>query len=312
MLKRPPTDREPTAQTRDPYEGVDSMSPDPGPHAAPDDFQSSIGASGRSRSAPFARAPDAPDAPDSVLIQLIDEGERDPHSIGLLLCGSTAFGTARSDSTYDLIWIVDDHSARLRSARGTLLEHRLRDDSPTIEITYEAVERLRWLARHGRPSDQAYTSARVLLDKSGELTLLTGAIAARLGALARERVAKEYDSYLDGFAQSLRSWSLGDDLGARAHAAQSGLHLIRAIFGLEERVAPDPDQWSARLVEVEDVQGWPPGFLSRALVRLLYAPDPPFQQMLERRVSRVMASRGIRYRWRHDLQRLRVLRYDEL
>jgi hypothetical protein len=309
MLKRPPTDREPAAQTRDPYEGADSVSPAPGPHAAPDAFQSPMGASGPSRSAPFEKAPVAP---DGVLIQLVDEVERDPHSIGLLLCGSMAFGTVRSDSTYDLIWIVDDHSARLRSARGTLLEQRLRDGSPTIEITYEAVERLRWLARHGRPSDQTLISSRVLLDKSGEIALLTRAIAARLGALARERVAKEYDSYLDDFAQSLKAWSRGDDLGARAHAAQSGLHLVRAIFGLEERVAPYPDQWSARLVEVEDVQGWPAGFLPRALVRLLYAPDPPFQQMLERRVGQVMASRGIRYRWRHDLQRLRALRYDDL
>jgi len=309
MLKRPPADREPAAQTRDPYEGADSVSPEPRPYAAPDDFESSMGASGPSRSALVARASDAP---DGLLTQLVDEVERDPHSIGLLLCGSMAFGTARSDSTYDLVWIVDDHSARLRSARGTLREHRVRDDFPTLEITYEAVERLRWLARHGRPSDQALISSRVLLDKSGEIALLTRAIAARLGALARERVAKEYDSYLDDFAQSLKAWSRGDDLGARALAAQSGLHLVRAIFGLEERVAPHPDQWAARLVEVEDVQGWPPGFLPRALVRLLYAPDPPFQQMLERRVSRVMASRGIRYRWRHDLQRLRALRYDEL
>jgi len=236
----------------------------------------------------------------------------DPHSVGLLLGGSRSLGNAGIDSTYDLVWIVDEQSAEMRSAQGTLLERRVRGNSPTIEIAYEPVERLRWLARHGRPSDQAFASTRVLVDKTGEIAALTKAIAIRLGTLASERVANEYDSYLNGFAQSLKSWSRGDDLGARAHAAQSGLHLVRALFGLEASFAPYPDQWSSRLVEVEDVQGWPPGFLPRALVRLLYAPDPAFQQMLERRVSQVMATRGIHHRWRHDLQRLRALRYDEL
>jgi len=308
MLKRPLVNREPSVQTRDSYEGADPVRPDAVPHAAANDFQSSMGASGGSESAPFAGAPDAR---DGVLTQLVDEVERDPHSIGLLLYGSRALGTAGSDSTYDLVWIVDDHSAGIRSARGTLLERRVRGDSPTIEIAYEAIERLRWLARHGRPSDQAFASTRVLVDKTGEIAALTKAIAIRLGTLASERVANEYDSYLNGFAQSLKSWSRGDDLGARAHAAQSGLHLVRALFGLEASFAPYPDQWSSRLVEVEDVQGWPPGFLPRALVRLLYAPDPAFQQMLERRVSQVMATRGIHHRWRHDIQRLRALHFDE-
>ena len=310
MLKRPLADREPASHTPHPQEQAEPVISDAAPRQARDLLRSSNGGSGASRSA--APVVGAADAPDGVLTQLVSEVVGDPHSLGLLLGGSRAIGTARSDSTYDLVWIIDDHSARIRSARGTLLERRVRGDAPAIEIAYEAVEKLRWLARHGQPSDQAFASSRVLVDKTGEIALLVRAITARLGVLARERVAKEYDSYLNGFAQSLKSWSRGDDLGARAHAAQSGLHLVRAIFGVEERVAPYPDQWSARLVEIEVAQGWPPGFLPRALVRLLYAPDPAFQQMLERRVSRVMASRGIHYRWRHDIQRLRSLQYDEL
>lgn len=310
MLKRPPTHREPAAQSGDPFERAEPVGLEVKPRRARDLFESSNGALGGSISAP--PSPRAPYAPDGVLTQLIREAEGDPHSVGLLLGGSRALGAARSDSTYDLVWIVDDHSARLQSARGTLREHRVRGDSPAIEITYEAVERLRWMARHARWPDAAFVSSRVIVDKTGEIALLTRAIATRLGTLARERVETEYDSYLNGFAQSLKSWSRGDDLGARAHAAQSGLHLVSALFGLEERVAPYPDQWSARLVEVEDSQGWPPGFLPRAMVRLLYAPDPPFQQMLERRVSRVMVSRGILHRWRHDIQWLRAQEYDQL
>jgi len=311
MLQRPLAHREPAAHTtRDAYGSDEPMSQDVRPRPTRDIFRSPKEASGGSRSGPPAAG--AADAPDGVLTQLVGEVVGDPHSVGLLLGGSRAFGSAHSDSTYDLVWIVDDHSAQQRGARGTLLEHRVRGDSPTIEIAYMGLETLRWLSRKGRLSDEAVASSRVIVDKTGEIAFLTRAMVTRLGTLARERVAEEYDSYLNGFAHSLNSWSRGDDLGARAHAAQSGLHLVRAIFGLEERVAPYPDQWSPRLVEVEDAQGWPPGFLARALVRLLYAPDPPFQQMLERRVGRMMEVRGIRHRWRHDIQRLRALQYDEL
>jgi hypothetical protein len=308
ILKRP-LPRDSAAQTRDADGWPEAIGPDSQPLGqAPDLLRSSNGASGGSRSASPAARTDL----DGVLTQLVEEAAGDLHSVGLLLGGSRAFGSAGSDSTYDLVWIIDDQAARLRGARGTLRERRVRSDSTTIEITYLSLEKLRWLASHGQLSAAAFASSRVIVDKTGELALLSTAIATRLGVLARERVAAEYDSYLDGFAHSLKSWSRGDDLGTRAHAAQSGLHLIRAIFGLEQRVAPYPDQWSARLVEVEEPQGWPPGFLLRALVRLLYAPDPPFQQMLERRVGRVMESRGIRHKWRHDIQRLRAMQYDEL
>jgi hypothetical protein len=34
--------------------------------------------------------------------------------------------------------------------------------------------------------------------------------------------------------------------------------------------------------------------------------------MLERRVGRLMESRGVLHGWRHDLDRLRVVSYDKL
>ncbi|TMB82370.1 MAG: nucleotidyltransferase domain-containing protein [Chloroflexi bacterium] len=228
-----------------------------------------------------------------------------------MLNGSRAVGNARLDSDYDLLWIVEDDAYRRRSDRVTLVEHRLLGDSPAIEITYENVEALRQLSHDGATPSATFASSSVLLDKTGEIVPLVAAIAARTNKLARELVGEEYDSYLNGFVHSLKSWSRGDDLGARAHAAESGLHLVRALFGLEGRVAPYPDQWSARLAEL-DAQGWQSGFFQTAVLRLLYAPDPPFQQMLERRVGRLMESRGVRHQWRYDLQRLRAVRYDEL
>ena len=248
---------------------------------------------------------------DPVLAQVAGEVRGDPDAIALLIHGSRAIGLAGPDSNYDFITIVRDAVYHERSVRGTLTERRFRSELPTIEITYESLGRLRRIAQRGGSRAKMFASATVLVDKSGEITPLVSATLAG-GEPPYERVIGEYDGYLNGFAHSLKSSSRGDDLGARAHAAQSGLHLVKALFALEGKSAPYLDQLTLRLSELDEAQGWRAGFLHGALLRLLYAPDPPFQQMLDRRVSRLMDSRGIRHQWRHDLELVRRVRYDEL
>jgi hypothetical protein len=252
-----------------------------------------------------------PIAVDSVLTEVTKEFRDDPDAVGLLVHGSRGFGVAGPDSNYDLIAIVSDAAYARRRERGTLVERRFRSASPPVAIAYESLDRLRHGARRGGSRVEAFASSIVVLDKSGEIEQLVSATVAG-GEPAYEQVTSEYDGYLNAFVHSLKSSSRGDDLGARAHAAEAGLHLVRALFALEGKAAPYLDQLSVRLSELDDAQGWRPGFLRGALLRLLYAPDPPFQQMLERRVSRLMDSRGIRHEWRHDLTRLRDMNYDEL
>jgi predicted nucleotidyltransferase len=309
MLKCPPLSPGRVVKSRDAFGSPEVIGPESQAGSeARDQIRHPQGPAPRFISAPLSRGADARDA---VLAELIGEVRRDTESVGALLIGSRVDGSARIDSDYDLVWIVEDHAYRRRSDRVTLVEHRLSGDSPPIDITYENIETLRRLSRDGEAPSATLDPSSVLVDKTGEIVPLITAIAARNAKFARELVAEEYDGYLKGFVHSLKSWSRGDDLGARAHAAESGLHLVRALFGLEGRLAPHPDQWSARLAEL-DAQGWQPGFFHTAVVRLLYAPDPPFQQMLERRVGRLMESRGVRHQWRYDLQRLRAVQYDEL
>lgn len=228
-----------------------------------------------------------------------------------MLRGSRAAGTASADSNYDFVCLLTGTAYERRSQRGTTVERRFRTRSPMVEIAYKDVGRFRRAARATSPRGATLALAMVLVDKTGEIESLLNALVAPREPV-RDSVADEYDRYLHGFAHSLKALSRADDLGARAHAAQSGLHLVGALFGLEGRRAPYLDQLSVRLAELDDPQGWRPGFLHGALHRLFYAPDPPFQQMLERRASRLMESRGIHHQWRHDLDRLRVVSYDEL
>ena len=250
-------------------------------------------------------------ATDAVISALTDEVVADPEAIGLLLLGSRALGTASAHSNYDFACVVTRGAYEQRRQRGTAVERRFHADAPPVEITYESVGRLKRAARAGSTRGAVVATASVLVDKTGEVEALRDALAGA-EAQVRSSVADEYDRYIEGFAHSLKAVSRGDDLGARAHAAQSGLHLVRALFGLEGRRAPYLDQLSMRLKELDEPQGWRPGFLQGALHRLFYAPDPPFQQMLERRVGKLMESRDVHHAWRHDLDRLRTVSYDDL
>lgn len=248
---------------------------------------------------------------DSVLMQVAGEIRDDPDALGLLLHGSRAAGTARPDSSYDLIAILNHAAYGQRKQRGTLEERRVRRGWPMVAITYESLGRLRDSAHRGGFRAAMVATSIVLVDKGGDINpLVTASVAAREPAY--KRVSREYDRYLNGFTHSLKSSMRGDDLGARAHAAEGALHLLRALFALEGKSPPHLDQLSFPLSELEDALGLRTGFLGGALLRLFYAPDPPFQQMLDRRVSRLMDSRGIRHTWRHDLEQVRRLKYDEL
>lgn len=269
---------------------------------------------------PLKGLPDAPAgngngtgeaATDAVISDLTDEVVSDPEAIGLLLLGSRALGTASADSNYDFACVVTQDAYERRRQRRTAVERRFHANAPPVEITYESVGRLKRAARAGSTRGAAIATSSVLVDKTGEVEALRDGLAGA-EAQVRNSVADEYDRYIHGFAHSLKSVSRGDDLGARAHAAQSGLHLVRALFALEGRRAPYLDQLSMRLKELDEPQGWRPGFLQGALHRLFYAPDPPFQQMLERRVGKLMESRDVHHAWRHDLDRLRTVSYDDL
>jgi hypothetical protein len=269
-----------------------------------------VGVPGPHATDPSALAVPIAGTVDSVLTEVVNEVLDDPGAVGLLLHGSRALGTAGRDSNYDFIAIVSDSAYAQRREHGTLEERRFRSAHPMVAIAYESLERLRRSAHRGGARAGVYANSRVLVDKTGDITQLVSAMIAG-SEPAYELVTEEYDGYLSGFTHSLKASSRGDDLGARAHAAEAGLHLVRALFALEGKSPPYLDQLS-RLSELDDAQGWRPGFLRGALLRLFYAPDPPFQQMLDRRVSRLMNSRGIRYNWRHDLEQLRRVKYDEL
>ena len=125
----------------------------------------------------------------------------DPATVGLALTGSHAGGTADEHSDVDAIWVLTDDALVQRRARSEPdhVAHAV-VDGVRADLVYSSPSALTALARHPGWWSYGYASARVLVDKTGE-------VAERLHALGRIRadeaatVAYEaYDAYVHNFS----------------------------------------------------------------------------------------------------------------
>jgi predicted nucleotidyltransferase len=244
---------------------------------------------------------------DAPLRPLLEEAERDPETVGLVLTGSRAAGTADDASDYDLVWVLDDDAYD-----GRVERHGQQVKEGVLERIYQAPAGLARLAEEeGHWARGTFVGAHVLLDKRGDLQELVDRIVA-LPPDAAPRIAFDaYDGYLNGFVRSLRAWQKGNELGARLQAAESLTSLVKALFALERRVAPYHDRLGPEASAVLAGQGWSPGELEDALLAVARTADPARQQALERRVEALMEARGVRAHadWGDQLERLKAVRF---
>jgi hypothetical protein len=246
---------------------------------------------------------------DPFLAETIAAAERDPETVGLLLHGSRAGGEPRDDSDYDLIRVVtqEAYDSRPRSQLHKRIEVA---GGPSADVLYQTISRIAGYVTEPGWYTATYLSARVLFDRTGELSAILSRMRSESGRVARENTASAYDGYLNSFVRSIKAARHGDDLGRRLHAAESSLALVRALFGLESIWPPYHDALAGPLAEVEQAQGWPSGYLGTALIRLVSDGDPSFQQQLEERVEQLMASRGVLHEWGTDLEPLKALQFE--
>jgi hypothetical protein len=242
-----------------------------------------------------------------ALTRYVDELRADETTVGLLLHGSRALGLERSDSDYDLIRIVTDESYGHRKADDALLERHSLVDGSKADVLYQSPLHLRALAERPGWYTATYTGARVLLDKTGELTEILALIIDAASAAAAEQVREQYDSYLNCWVRSIKAWRRGDEFGGRLHAAASVYPLLRALFGLERQWPPYHDQLETRLVELERLQSWGSSELRTQILALLEHGSPDVQQRLQARVETLFRSHGIEHEWGDDLEPLKRL-----
>ena len=244
------------------------------------------------------------DAP--YLTQLVAEARAAPDTLGLLLHGSRAVGSHRDDSDYDLIRIVTDTAYIARQDRSALVERVRGRGGQTADVFYQSLSRIEQYVRSPDWYTATYLAARVLFDRTGNIVGLLSRMKVDASRVAHEQTTTAYDDYLNCFVRSIKAARRGDELGRRLHAAASAQALIKTLFGLEREWPPYHDQLAAALPRIEEAQGWPRGFLSEALLRLVDGGDPTFQQELEARVETLMSARGVQHEWGDDLTPLKA------
>lgn len=251
------------------------------------------------------------DAADPVLEKYVAVVRDDPDTLGVLLHGSRASGRHREDSDYDLIRVVSQEAYDARRDQAALLKRITLDDGSTADVLYQTPARMETYVTTLGWYTATYLAARVAFDRNGDIGPMLARMRLEANRVARESVASAYDNYLNSFVRSMKSARRGDDLGQRLHAAESALTLIRTLFGLESTWPPYHDALAPALPAIEEAQGWPAGYLSMALSRLVGDGDASFQQQLEDRVERLMTSRGIAHEWGADeLEPLKALRFE--
>jgi hypothetical protein len=247
------------------------------------------------------------DDTDPILAPLLAAARRDPDTLGIILHGSRGAGVGDERSDYDLVWVLTD----------TEYERRQDSGEPLGDVTYAGGRKLveidftcpRRLADTGTPEwvIQGLAPARVLLDKSGEVTACWQALVALPEKGAREQIAELFDGYLNAFYRSMKAAHRGNELGARLQAAESIIYLVRTLFALERRRTPFHDRLAGALDSLEG-QGWAAGELHDDLLAIMRTADPNRQRHLEDRVEELMRARGyggVIGAWEGEIERVK-------
>lgn len=246
---------------------------------------------------------------DPVLAHLLREAAEDPETGGLILSGSRGAALGDAESDYDVLWVLSDGAYAARAARADphAGERQPVSGMPYVDLEYTCLRRLRELVTKPSWRTSAFTTAQVLLDKTGEVAAAVQAIATVPDERAREDAARAFDAYLNAFYRSLKAWHRGNELGARLQAAESITHLIRTLFALAHRWPPYHDRLGTQLALL-DAQGWPPGYLHDTLLGILRTGDPRLQQQLETGVETLLRAHGFGHivdGWGGEIERVR-------
>jgi predicted nucleotidyltransferase len=231
-----------------------------------------------------------------LLAALLDEARSDARTVGLMLTGSRASGTASARDDYDVYWVVTDASFE---RMDSTTERRA-----SLGIVYLSPSLLREMAGARGWWTYSLASAEILLDKGDTLRKIVDELKDIPAAYADELAAEAYQDYLHSFVRSMRSHARGDELGARLHAAESLTALARVLFALERRWVPYHDRLHVELDTIAQ-EGWPAGYLRDVFTQIAASADPEPQADLERRVESLLEAQGMFHhrQWGERLRR---------
>jgi hypothetical protein len=239
---------------------------------------------------------------DPALEDVQQRAAADEETVGVLLIGSRASGSAVAGSDYDFIWVLTDEGMAARTARGE--QQQLKDGE--VDVNYIGVARIRERVQDLDWATRALISAQIVSDRTGELAAVLAEMRESAGERARAEVASAYDAYLNSYTRSLKAWRRQNELGGRMHAVESIVALARTLYGVAGRWPVYHDELERSLPEIEAELGID---VLEDLRRIAGTGDPSVQQQLETHVENFMTARGIPHEWDDALDELRAWRF---
>jgi hypothetical protein len=211
--------------------------------------------------------------------ELVAAARGDDRVVGLVLTGSRGRDAfVRPGSDWDVRLIARDDAGD--SCRG---DYETPRGSPVevVVLTLSDLERLPGWERY------SYVGATIALDK------LDGGIAGLAAAQGELPAAAEVAAAaLDGYVNSLyRSLKNAGELESRLDAAESGSHVLDALFALHGRVRPYNTflRWE---LDRAPLDGWDDESLPERLDAIRATGDASLQRELFRDVERLARERG--------------------
>ena len=169
---------------------------------------------------------------DPELVELLNQGERDPEAVALVLFGSAASGSTHEGSDLDVWYVLHGEPLPPRERRGRL------------EIVLTTLDLLRASADWLKP---ALAYAQVIWDETGEVE----SVLAAARTISHEETAELYDGYLNDFYRSMKAWRMGNELAGRIECGRSLRYLGELVFALDGIRAPYPKEWRGKLGDLE-------------------------------------------------------------
>ena len=150
---------------------------------------------------------------EGLLGSLIASIELSPDIAGALLMGSRACGTSNAASDYDVVLVLRDSIYDARKSSGFADIRRSLPPNDQLDVYVVSAGWLASLLRQRSPFHPGYARARVLVDKSSELSSVVDSLKVLAAEWARALAQESYVAYMNSFVRSLRAWVRGDELG---------------------------------------------------------------------------------------------------
>jgi len=247
---------------------------------------------------------------DPVLAPLLAAAATDPEVEGIVLTGSRGAGVHDHESDYDIAWVLHDAAFDQRRARGEPLHLRQHPFDARLDVVYTCLREFDRILAEASWELPAFATAHVLYDKMARVAHKIDAMTLMPADRAHADVLGWFDAYLNAWYRSLKAWRRGNILGAQLQAAESVMHLVRVLFALERRWPPYHDRLVPQL-SLLNGQGWAPGYLQVALLRLVQTGDPVLQQELEIRTEMLLRARGFDPdMWDGEIERVKAWHFD--